>query len=204
MEHTSNTHSTELRDGDLIFIAIPTFLFRQVAAATSSWTSHVGMILHNDAGEPMVYESAIPRSRCVSLESFIARSEDRRYAITRPKQPLTDAHRRALKRAADSRLGQWYDVGFDLDGRRQYCSKFVQTCYFEATGWRIGEELTFRQLLDANPDHGLNFWRWWFAGFIPWGRRTVSPASQLESPLMERVVDSGAAEPAEEPILKAC
>ncbi|WP_309380584.1 YiiX/YebB-like N1pC/P60 family cysteine hydrolase [Cerasicoccus frondis] len=192
MELTSSSETKTLQDGDLIFIAVPSFLFRQVAAATSSWTSHVGLILHDEAGIPWVYESAIPRARRVSLESFIARSENQRYAITRPTEPLNEAQRQTLKHAAASRLGRWYDLGFDYNGRGQFCSKFVQECYHEATGRGIGQELTFRELLAANPEHGLTFWRWWFAGLIPWNRRTVSPASQLESPEMTLLWDSDA------------
>lgn len=203
MDLTQQPQPCPLQDGDLIFIAVPSFLFRAVATASKSWTSHVGIILHDKKGTPWVYESAIPRARRVSLESFIARSDQQRYAITRPTEPLTEAQSRALHRAAESRLGRWYDIGFDLDGRRLYCSKFVQECYHEATGRRIGAEVTFRELLAANPEHGLSFWRWWFAGFIPWGRRTVSPGSQLESPQMQLIIDTGADQPACEPMLKA-
>lgn len=179
-----------VQSGDLIFIAVPAFLFRQVAAATGSWTSHVGLILRDDAGEAWVYESAIPTSRRVTLESFIRRSEHQRYAVIRPREPLTEAEIHALRRAAESRLGRWYDLGFDLDAKRLYCSKFVYECYLEATGRTVGRVQSFRQLLAENPEHGLTFWRWWFAGFIPWERRTVSPASQLNDPAMQLVAES--------------
>lgn len=180
----------ELRHGDLVFIDVPTFLFRQVAAATGSWTSHVGVALQDREGQMWIYESAIPTSRRVSPVSFISRSAKGRYAVVRPVEPLTEAQNAALLAAAEKRLGRWYDLGFDYDGRRQYCSKFAYECYLEATGREIGRLESFRALLAANPGHGLTFWRWWFAGFIPWKRRTVSPASQLESPLMELVADS--------------
>jgi len=184
----------DLEHGDLVFIDVPTFLFRQVAAATGSWTSHVGLALRDEHGDLWIYESAIPTSRRVRPNAFIARSSKGRFAVVRPKEPLTDEEDGALLRAAESRMGRWYDLGFNYDGRRQYCSKFVYECYLEATGREVGALQSFRELLEANPEHGLTFWRWWFAGFIPWNRRTVSPASQLESPLMELVDESSAIE----------
>jgi hypothetical protein len=37
-------------EGDLIFLDIPVFLFRQVALATQSWTSHVGVVFKDADG----------------------------------------------------------------------------------------------------------------------------------------------------------
>ncbi|MEO0795137.1 MAG: YiiX/YebB-like N1pC/P60 family cysteine hydrolase [Verrucomicrobiota bacterium] len=171
----------ELQTGDLIFIAVPTLLFRQVAAATNSWTSHVGLVIREPDGDVYVYESAIPRSRRVSVSSFIRRSDRGRFEVRRPIDPLSPEEQLALGDEAKARMGIWYDLGFDYDGRGQYCSKFVYECYLAATGREIGRLQSFRELLDENPGVGLGFWRCWFAGFIPWERRTVSPASQLNS-----------------------
>lgn len=190
LQNQTDSSSLDLEHGDLVFIAVPTFLFRQVAAATGSWTSHVGLALRDREGQMWIYESAIPLSRRVTVESFIGRSEGGRYSVVRPVEALTDEQGRALLRAAESRLKRWYDLGFNFDAGRQFCSKFVYECYFESTGRRVGLLQSFGELLAANPEHGLRFWKWWFAGFIPWSRRTVTPVSQLESPLMRLVEES--------------
>lgn len=40
------------------------------------------------------------------------------------------------------------------------------------------------------PKAGLRFWRFWFLGFIPWERKTVTPASIWQHPALERIYDS--------------
>ncbi|HFV9620274.1 TPA: hypothetical protein ACIAMP_004850, partial [Salmonella enterica subsp. enterica serovar Muenchen] len=37
---------------------------------------------------------------------------------------------------------------------------------------------------------GLRFWRFWFLGFIPWERKTVTPASIWQHTALERIYDS--------------
>lgn len=62
-----------LRAGDIVFIRIANFLYRRVAEATHSWTSHVGFIHHRDGETWIVAESAIPRVRLTPLPRFLAR-----------------------------------------------------------------------------------------------------------------------------------
>ncbi|EDZ5417335.1 hypothetical protein GQV58_001402 [Salmonella enterica] len=37
---------------------------------------------------------------------------------------------------------------------------------------------------------GLRFWRFWFLSFIPWERKTVTPASIWQHTALERIYDS--------------
>jgi hypothetical protein len=48
---------------------------------------------------------------------------------------------------------------------------------------------TFHQLLQQQPGTDLGFWRAWYLGQIPWQRHTVTPASVLQSPLLQTVFD---------------
>ncbi|EBR4170683.1 hypothetical protein BMG46_21750 [Salmonella enterica] len=45
-------------------------------------------------------------------------------------------------------------------------------------------------VLMAKHKAGLRFWRFWFLGFIPWERKTVTPASIWQHPALERIYDS--------------
>jgi hypothetical protein len=67
-----------------------------------------------------------------------------------------------------------------------YCSKFVREVLLFA-GVSIGKIQTFKELLNENKEHGIWFWRLWFFGFIPWARRTVTPASLLNDMSWKRV-----------------
>jgi hypothetical protein len=185
-----HSHHDTLQVGDLVFIRIANFLYRRVADATNSWTSHVGMLCHRDGDEWLVAESAVPRSRYYSLSGFVRRSAGGQCAIKRFQSPLDAADQRRLQEAAARRMGQWYHLGFDFDSRRQFCSKFVYEVYREALGVEVGTIESFRSLLERNPTYPLTFWKCWFLGRIPWQRRTVTPGSQYECELLQSVCES--------------
>jgi hypothetical protein len=179
-----------LQTGDIIFIRVANFLYRRVADATASWTSHVGMVHRREGAEWLVAESAVPWSRYSPLTRFISRSEAGRCAVMRLKSP-PDAHaQKKLQDEAERRMGQWYHFGFDLGARRQFCSKFVYEVYRDALGVNIGTIESFRELLERNPASPLTFWKIWFLGRIPWERRTITPGSQYQSDLLERVCEN--------------
>ena len=183
-----------LEVGDIVFIRIANFLYRRVAEATLSWTSHVGY-LHSrgDDGEWLVAESAVPRVVLCPLSKFIARSDQGMFAVRRLEGGLGEAQKLGLQRAADIRMGELYGLGFNYDSSRQFCSKFVHVAYKEAVGVDIGQVESFRELLTSNPGSPTWFWRLWFWGFIPWQRRTVTPASQLIDPQLATVFDNASA-----------
>ncbi len=179
--------ANDLQVGDLVFIRVANFLYRRVADATGSWTSHVGMIDHREGDEWVLAESKVPLSRYCPLTQFLQRSEGGRHAILRLRNPPDEAAQRRLQAEAARRIGIGYHLGFDLDSRRQFCSKFVYEVYRGALGLEVGTVLTFAELLERNPMSPLAFWRFWFLGRIPWTRRTITPRSQLESDLFVTV-----------------
>lgn len=176
--------------GDLVFIRVSAKPFQEVARATNAWTNHVGVIISVDGTEPVIGESTFPLSRATTLSKFIGRSEDKRYAVARLHQALTPVQEQALAGAAQKRMGVFYDTGFDLHSKRQFCSRFVREVLAEATGVQLGEVQSFSSLLEQQPDVNLTFWKIWYFGAIPWHRETVSPASLLRSPLVRLVYDS--------------
>jgi len=179
-----------LQVGDVVFIRVPAKPFREVAAATGSWTNHVGIVVSVADGKVLIGESKFPRSRLTPLADFVGRSEGRRMAVTRLADGLTDEQRAAVPAAASKRLGIFYDTGFDLHSKsRQFCSRYVREVLLEATGRQVGEVETFAKLLAHRPDTDLGFWKLWYFGYIPWQRETVTPASVLDSPALRRVFD---------------
>lgn len=175
--------------GDLVFIRVPYKPFREVAAATGSWTNHVGVVVSTEGGQVQVAESTLPLSRVTSLERFVQRSEGGRVAVRRLAEPLSPQQAGRVAAAAQARLGVRYDTGFDLHSGGQFCSRFVHEVLLEATGVRVGQVQTFAQLLNERPEAGLGFWRVWYFGRIPWQRETVTPASVLGSPALQTVFD---------------
>jgi hypothetical protein len=184
--HLADDLLAQSATGDLVFIRVRTPLFMQVADATGSWTNHVGVVIDN-AGT--VAESRFPLSGTTTLKRFIRRSAGGRVAIGRLRRALSPLERKLIAMAARRRVGVVYDTGFNLDSRRQFCSRFACEVIGEATGERLGKVETFSELLDAQPGTPLWFWTLWYFGRIPWHRQTITPASVLRSPALERVLD---------------
>jgi hypothetical protein len=182
-------NEADLQVGDIVFIRVANFLYRRVAQATNSWTSHVGMLVGREDSEWMVAESAVPLSRYCPLSRFLRRSEGGRCAIMRLKSPLDSTAPGRLQAEAARRMRHWYHLGFDLDSRQQFCSKFVYEIYREALGVSIGTVQSFRDLIEKNPESPLAFWKMWFMGRIPWDRRTITPGTQYESDLLQPVYE---------------
>lgn len=181
--------AADVRIGDLVFTRIDVLPFREVAAATGTWTNHVGIVVGRDGGMPVVAESTFPWSRQTPLPAFIARSEAGRVAVLRLPGGWDAAAEGRLRAAAQRRLGVLYDTGFNLDSPRQFCSRFVQEVVLEARGQPLGQVQTLAELFALHPQARLGFWRAWYLGQIPWQRRTVTPASLLQDPTLQTVFD---------------
>ncbi|MBI1839694.1 MAG: hypothetical protein HYR88_02440 [Verrucomicrobia bacterium] len=184
----SKLDNERLSAGDLVFIRSGSYLYGQVAHLTRTWTSHVGVLFKNQIDRWVVAESRIPRVVYTPLSSFLMRSASGLFAIERMREGVSEEMASELKKAADRRMGLRYSLGFDFDSRGEFCSKFAYEIYREVLGVEIGRVETFRELVDRSDDARLWFWRCFFFGSIPWDRRTVTPASILESPLLEPVV----------------
>ena len=178
-----------LQVGDVVFIRVPHLLYRKVAEANASWTNHVGVVIEVGEGGATVAESRVPRAGATSFSQFVARSEHGRVAVRRLSRGLSDDEKLRVVEAARLRFGQWYDLGFDVESSRQFCSKFVREVMLQATGESVGSVETFASLLALHPDADQRFWTWWYLGNIPWQRKTVTPASQYESAVLHTVFD---------------
>jgi len=166
-----------LRVGDVVFTRIGGRPFTQVAAATGTWTNHVGIVVGFNWLGPVVAESRIPLSCRTPFQWFVRRSAQGRVAVLRLPRSLSGEEIALLRRSMRRRLGRLYDTGFNLKSRRQFCSRFVREVLQESTGEAIGEVQTFRELLERNPGADLRIWKMWYFGRIPWERTTVTPES---------------------------
>jgi hypothetical protein len=120
----------------------------------------------------------------------LKRSANGRFEVRRLNRPLDSHEIDSLRSKARSDHGRLYCLGFNLDSRKLFCSKHVFRAYQEI-GIEVGRVQSFRELLEVNPTSScLNFWRVWFFGFIPWNRKTVTPASQLDDPNFFTVVEA--------------
>jgi len=178
-----------VRTGDVVFIRIARTPFRQIAAVTRIWTNHVGIVTGFDDRGALIAESRIPFSCHTPFARFVQRSEHGRVAVLRLPRALTAEECVTLQAAARSRLGRLYDTGFNLESRRQFCSRFVREVLAESTGVVLGKVMTFRELLARSPGADLRLWKLWYFGRIPWERRTVTPASLYHDSALQVLFD---------------
>lgn len=178
-----------LRVGDLVFIRARARPFREVAAATGSWTNHVGVVVRQSGQDSWIAESRFPWSRITPLKRFLARSQGGRVAIGRLHEPLDATQQLRLQEEVRQRLGVLYDTGFNLHSRRQFCSRFVREVLGATANVEVGEVQSFAQLFASQPQASLAFWQFWYFGRIPWARETVTPASVLCSPALQLTFD---------------
>lgn len=178
LDQLENTVTANLQEGDILFISINAFLYKQVARGTGSWSSHVGFAIREN-NQWYVLESKVPTVSKTPLRKYLARTCNGEVMIRRLPTPLTSEQVALLKQAAGKRLGKLYHLGFKYDSPRQFCSKFVYQVYKEALGVELGKVQTLTELLQENPQASVGFWRCWYLGFIPWQRKTITPASQI-------------------------
>ncbi len=179
--------TAQLKEGDILFISINSFLYKQVAQGTGSWCSHVGFAIQ-EKGKWYVLESAVPTVRKTPLHKFLKRTCNNEFALRRLPSELTTTQVLKLKSAADKRMGRWYHLGFNFDSTRQFCSKFVHQVFKDALNISVGKVETLQELIETNPQANLTFWRAWYLGFIPWQRRTITPTSLLVDPQLETII----------------
>ncbi len=178
-----------MRVGDLVFIRIRFRPFTAIASATNTWTNHVGIVVELDDGGPIIAESRVPLSCRTPLKAYVRRSQNGRVAVLRLSRQLTQEESEGVRAAAHVRLGRLYDTGFNLDSRRQFCSKFVREVLNEACGTSLGEVSTLGALFARRPDANLRLWKLWYFGRVPWMRRTITPASLYADPALQVAFD---------------
>jgi hypothetical protein len=181
-----------LEVGDVVFIHIPFSPFTEVAKTTMSWTNHVGIVVEVSGKEPLIAESRFPLSGQTSWSKLVKRSDKGRVAITHLPTPLDATQQTKLKLAVAERKGVFYDTGFNLHSRKQFCSRYVREVLQETVNVELGKVENFSTLLKDNPQANQRFWRKWFFGNIPWERETVTPASLLRDTKMSVVFDGRA------------
>lgn len=205
-----------IKEGDLIFLDLPTKLYDKVESVSQSWASHVGIAMKDRRGRWVVYEqkpvinanpfklignvwrreNAIPTKLC----KYIGRAQDGQHAVLRLKgRTLSQSDLRKLMRGVRQEMQKLYDFSFDFDlHRKSYCSKLVWRMY-RNIGVTVGRVQTFAELenniLDKNESRDLERWFTRFPwsrltrnrGSVDWCRQTITPASQLRDRQFEVV-----------------
>jgi hypothetical protein len=128
-----------LRDGDVIFQESRSAQSRAIQLPTKSRFSHMG-ILFSRSGHWYVYEAVGP-VKFTPLDAWTRRGRGGHFVVKRLRNTalLTPATTARMHDVAKSYAGKPYDLYFEWDDRRIYCSELVWKIYKGAVGVELGQ-----------------------------------------------------------------
>lgn len=135
-----------LQDGDLIFHSSRSFQSAAIMQATGSPITHMGIIDKTRLGPRVIEAHAVVRD--LALSHWILHGRGAAFIIRRYPGLRSD-QARAIVKDAHALEGRPYDLMFDMDNQRPYCSEFAYVL-FARQGIRLGRiqklgELNLRQ-----------------------------------------------------------
>src|SRR5262245_15964564 len=166
----------DVKDGDVFFQHLPGKLGAVIADVTDSSLTHCGMIVHL-RGEPHMIEAIVP-VRCVPLAKWRNQGDRGHFLLMRMKS-VTDDQLASTVKAAQSLLGLPYDLQYELDDRKIYCSELVYKAYSRGADIGVGKK---EALGDLNWRRHEKFIRVLAGGELPLDRQMVTPLSIARDP----------------------
>lgn len=177
-------------EGDLIFQSLPLNpLIEAIEGSTGSPFSHCGILRRTSAGGWVVLEAIGPVKE-TRVSEWIGQGRDGRYTVFRLKEAWRGRVPEFLK-AADGYKGRPYDIHYDMDDGRIYCSELIWKSFRQAAGAELGSLQTLGEL-NWRPYAGVI--RKIENGNLPLKRRMITPRRLSEAPQLERVFEGGTAE----------
>ena len=147
-EATDIQHIDSLMEGDILFQISTSGQGKAIQLATKSPYSHCG-ILFKENKEWMVYEGVQPVKKTL-LSEWINRGDGHHFVSKRHKYAaslLTSDVKEKMKDEAKKLVGKNYDLTFEWNDDRIYCSELVYKIYHRGAGISVG---TLQKLQDFN------------------------------------------------------
>jgi hypothetical protein len=141
-----------LMEGDILFQISTSGQGKAIQLATNSPYSHCG-ILFREHNEWMVFEGVQPVKK-TKLSDWINRGEGHHYVSKRHKDAaslLTKAVKDKMKEEAKKLVGKNYDLTFEWNDDRIYCSELVYKIYQRGAGIAVGKLQKLREFDLSSP-----------------------------------------------------
>jgi len=168
--------------GDILFQSLPRGpLVDAIEGVTRSPWSHCGIIVRD--GDNWAVLEAIGPVKVTPLTSWIRQARDDRFVAYRIRERSDDLVEQLIA-AARTFLGRPYDIRYELDDEKIYCSELVQKAFAKVTGRELGQP---RRLGDMNWRPFEAFIRQVEGGALPLDREIVSPQALTESSELTKV-----------------
>lgn len=171
-----------IAEGDIVFQSLPhSPLVDAIEGATHSPWSHCGIVVRRGDGWAVL--EAIGPVKFTPFDDWVAQSRDDRFVAYRLREPDTKVVA-AMIAAAATFLGRPYDIRYQMDDEKIYCSELVAKAFNRATGRPLGEPRRLGDL-DWKPHEALI--RQIEGGGLPLDREMITPQALTESPELAKV-----------------
>jgi hypothetical protein len=172
----------DFRSGDIVFQHLPSRLGSVICDVTDSQFSHCGIVVVREGSRPYVLE-AIGPVRFINLQDWLKQGDRGRFQQMRLRD-VTEPEIKASLLEAAKLLGRPYDIQYELDEDKIYCSELVYKAFLGGAKIEVGEKQPLRDL-NWRP-HEL-FIRALAGGELPLDREMVTPDSVARSPKLKLV-----------------
>lgn len=170
------------REGDIVFQTSRSSQSKAIQLATKSPWSHMGVVVQ-EQGRWMVLEAVEP-VKLTPIEAWIRRGVDGHAVAKRLKRAdalLTPRARTTMRRIGREFMGRHYDLTFEWDDRRLYCSELVWKLYKRGVGVEVGK-LEHLEAFDLSHPVVRRKMQERYGHHIPLSMPVVSPAAIYDSP----------------------
>jgi hypothetical protein len=172
------------REGDILFQSLPyTPLAAAIEGVSSSPFSHCGVVTKSDSGW-LVLEAIGPVQE-TPLDKWIARGRSSYFAAFRMLPPYDAAIPRFLE-SVRSYLGRPYDILYELDDEKIYCSELIYKAFVAATGKPLGEA---KPLGELNWKPHQEFIKQITGGKLPLERIIITPVALSKAPELRKIYE---------------
>ncbi len=181
VDYTKNIH---IRHGDFIFQHLPGPLTEMVAAVTQSPYSHCGIIVKR--GEQWFVLEAIGPVKFTPIDEWISRGVNDKFTIVRLKEAYQPRIPRIV-RQAERYLNRPYDIQYEWDDRKIYCSELIYKAAWEGAGIPLARfvklgDLSWRPYEEDIRDIA--------GGYVPLDREMITPEDLALSDKVQTVYSS--------------
>lgn len=144
-------------------------------------------IVYRNGGKWFVYEAVEP-VKLTPLQQWIDRGRNGHFVAKRLRSAarLTPAVLKRMRSAGEKYRGKPYDLYFEWDNQRIYCSELVWKIYKEGAGIEIGRLQRLREFDLSTPAVRAKM-KERYGTRIPLNELAISPAAMFDSPELVEV-----------------
>ncbi len=174
------------KDGDIIFQSLPVSdLTKAIEGATESPYSHTGLVFKKN-GFWYVREAIGPVTDTV-LYLWIIRGRGAKFSVFRLKEAYKEIIPSFIKES-QKYLGLPYDINYEFDDEKIYCSELIYKSFYDATQEKMGVLVKLKEL---KWESHRSFIESIEASGVPLEREMITPKDLSRATQLQKVFSNG-------------